>query len=118
MNDKQNEPSEEPTAEQPVWSAAPSAGSAPGPGAADTGSTDTVWSATTVPAPAVRRGARTGTLILGLILTLCGIGAIAVALGYSIDLQLAVIVVLVVAALTLLIVPLTQRGRKDRAGTD
>lgn len=81
-----------------------------------TGQGSPVWSASTgaPPPPAPPRGARTGTLVLGLILLLCGVGAIAVALGMTIDVQLAFIGVLVLAALLLLLVPLLQR-RKDRS---
>ncbi|WP_127126636.1 hypothetical protein [Georgenia sp. SYP-B2076] len=83
----------------------------------------TVWSASTgaPPAPATTsRGPRSGTLVLGLVLALCGAAAVAVALGFRLDLQLAVIVVLLLAAVTLLLVPLLQRSRRDRgpgAGT-
>jgi membrane protein implicated in regulation of membrane protease activity len=63
---------------------------------------------------AAPRGVRTGTLILGLVLALAGFGALVTGLGYQLDLQLSVIVVLVVAAVALLLVPLLQRGRRDR----
>jgi hypothetical protein len=85
----------------------------PVPGGRPAGST--VWSATTAPEPATAsRGPRSGTLVLGLVLTLCGVAALAVALGFRLDLQLAVIVVLLLAAVTLLLVPLLQRARRDR----
>ncbi|TRW42786.1 hypothetical protein [Georgenia yuyongxinii] len=77
-----------------------------------------VWSAATAPAPRPR-GPRSGTLILGLVLTVCGVAAILVALGFRIDLQLALIGLLVLAALTLLLTPLLRKrpsGPTEGAG--
>ncbi|MFD1506639.1 hypothetical protein FE374_15365 [Georgenia yuyongxinii] len=77
-----------------------------------------VWSAATAPAPRPR-GPRSGTLILGLVLTVCGVAAILVALGFRIDLQLALIGLLVLAALTLLLTPLLRKrpsGLTEGAG--
>jgi hypothetical protein len=67
-----------------------------------------VWSAATAPAPRPR-GPRSGTLILGLVLAVCGVAAVLVALGFRIDLQLALIGLLVLAALTLLLTPLLRK---------
>ncbi|WP_448073335.1 hypothetical protein [Georgenia yuyongxinii] len=67
-----------------------------------------VWSAATVTA-ARPRGPRSGTLVLGLVLTVSGVAAVLVALGFRIDLQLALIGLLVLAALTLLLSPLLRK---------
>lgn len=73
-----------------------------------------VWSARTAPVERPR-GPRSGTLILGLVLAVCGAAAVVVALGYRIDLQLTLIALLLLAAVTLLLTPLLRRGR-ERAG--
>ena len=73
-----------------------------------------VWSAATAPPEARPGGPRTGTMVLGLVLAICGATAVAVGLGYTIDLQLAFIGLLVVAAVTLLLVPVLQRSRRRR----
>ncbi|KAE8762068.1 hypothetical protein GB883_21285 [Georgenia thermotolerans] len=72
-----------------------------------------VWSAHSAPVERPR-GPRSGTLILGLVLAVCGAAAVVVALGYRIDLQLTLIALLLLAAVTLLLTPLLRRGR-DRA---
>lgn len=66
-----------------------------------------------VPAPSTpARSVRTGTVIWGLILTVCGVGMIAAATGRHFDLGLAVIVVLGATGLALLIGSLVKAGRR------
>lgn len=73
-----------------------------------------VWSAATAPQHPGSRGPRAGTIVLGLVLVLCGLAAGAVALGYTLDLQLGLIILLAIAGLGLLAVPLLSRGRAGR----
>ncbi|MPV87419.1 hypothetical protein GB882_01970 [Georgenia ruanii] len=75
-----------------------------------------VWSARTAPVERPR-GPRSGTLILGLVLAVCGAAAVVVALGYRIDLQLTLIGLLLLAAVTLLLTPLLRRGRERAPGS-
>ncbi len=68
---------------------------------------------TTATTPAVpTRSVRTGTVIWGLVLTLCGVGMIAAATGHRFDLGLAVIVVIGAAGLALLVSSLVKAGRR------
>ncbi|GAA4417501.1 hypothetical protein GCM10023169_06050 [Georgenia halophila] len=99
------------SADQPATRAeAPSAASAGTPSAP-------VWSAATVAeeTPVPPRRTRTGTLVLGIVLALIGVGAIVTGLGYQLDLQLALAALLVVAAVVLLVTPLVQRGRSSES---
>ncbi|MFC7406499.1 hypothetical protein [Georgenia alba] len=86
-------------------------GTAQGEGAA---SAAPVWSAATVADQEEPRRTRTGTVVLGIVLVLIGVGAIVTAIGYRLDLQLAIAVLLVVAAVGLLVTPLLQRGDRAR----
>ncbi|MDR3069151.1 MAG: hypothetical protein LBU50_06580 [Cellulomonas sp.] len=58
------------------------------------------------------RSVRTGTVIRGLVITICGVAMIAAATGRHFDLGLAVIVVLGTTGLALLIGSLVSAGRR------
>lgn len=72
-----------------------------------------VWSAATAAGrePVTARRTRVSTLVLGLILTMIGLGAVLTGLGYRLDLQLSLAVLLVVAAVALLVTAVTRRDR-------
>ncbi|MCL2090766.1 MAG: LMBR1 domain-containing protein [Micrococcales bacterium] len=81
-----------------------------GPPTVDTTKTTTAPAVTTPNPPA--RSVRTGTVIWGLVLTICGVGMVAAATGRHFDLGLAVIVVVGAAGLALLIGSLVSAGRR------
>ncbi len=75
--------------------------------------TETTTAVPVTPNPgAPDRSVRTGTVVWGLVLTVCGVGMIAAATGRHFDLGLAAIAVLGAAGLALLVGSLITAGRR------
>jgi hypothetical protein len=116
-------PATPPTAQQPVapqptaasWSAGPTGPAAPTWTAAPP---PPVQPAQPAPEPApVSREPRTGTVVWGLVVAVCGIGILAMAAGARIDVQLAFIILLAGAGAALLLGSVISAARRRGHGS-